>query len=451
MGSTRSVRYADSGGLQIAYEVIGDGPVDIVTAFEHGTNLDLLHEHPRLDRFLRSLGTFGRLVHVDLRGVGLSDAIEQMPPLEEWVDDVRAVMNAIGSTRAALVGHGQAAQLFMLFAAMHPELTTALVTVNGYARLRRAPDHPWGIPPSVESFMLERIAADWGTGSVLGSFNPGMAEAPQDWLARLERASATPRRALRRQQLVFEIDIRDVLATIAVPTMVVQSRDDPFIRAAHGRYLADHIAGAKYVELSGADHTPAASSQAEDLTNGIESFLTGTVRYATADRMLKTVAFTDIVGSTAIAADLGDRRWRTLLETYEDVAQREVAAAGGRLVKSTGDGSMATFDGPARAVHCLQSIAARLAPVGVDVRAGVHTGEVELMGDDIGGIAVHIAARIAGLAGPGEVLASSTVRDLVAGSEIRFEDRGEASLKGVPEPWRIVAVIDAGATDDFRG
>ncbi len=439
MPTEREVHYTESGGLQVAYEVVGDGPLDIVTAFEHGSNIDLMHEHPRIDRFLRRLGEFGRLILVDLRGVGLSDAMEQVPPLEDWVDDVRAVMSTVRSERAALIGHGYGAQSLMLFAAMHPELTSALVTINGYARLRRAPDYAWGYPPHGEAALLAFMAAEWGSGSVLGSFNPGMAQAPRDWLARLERASATPRRAVLRQRLAFDIDVRDVLPTIAVPTLVIQSEGDPYIRRGHAQYLLEHIDGARHVELAGADHTPAASDESEPLMEVIEEFLTGSTHRSTTDRVLKTVAFTDIVGSTEMAVDLGDRRWRSLLESHESVSRREIDRAQGRLVKFTGDGSMATFDGPARAVQCMRSIEETLGSLGLRIRAGVHTGEVELMNDDIGGIAVHVAARIAALAGAGEILTSSTVRDLVAGSGLEFEDRGEQSLKGVPEPWRVFA------------
>jgi class 3 adenylate cyclase len=257
----------------------------------------------------------------------------------------------------------------------------------------------------------------------------------------LERASATPRRAALRQRIALDIDIRDVLDTIDTPTLVIQSEGDPYIRRGHAQYLVEHIAGARYVGLDSADHSPTATDLADQVMDAIEEFLTGTKHAPTSDRALMTVAFTDIVESTKKAAELGDRRWRSLLEAHDSVARREIEAARGRLIKSTGDGSMATFDGPARAVHCMRSIGAQLEPIGLPIRAGVHTGEVELMGDDIGGIAVHVAARIAALAGAGEVLTSSTVRDLVAGSGLAFEDRGEHALKGVPDPWRVFAAM----------
>ena len=439
----RTVHYADSGGLQIAYEILGDGPLDIVLAFDTGGNIDLIHELPDANRFLRRFGAFGRLIHVDPRGAGLSDPIEDLPTLEDWADDVRAVLTAVGSERAAFVGNGIGAQLFMLFAAMHPNQTAALVTVNGYARIRRADDYPWGQPANYEAASLQLIADQWGTGSVLGASSPGyFGQGPRarDWLARLERASATPRRAAVRQRLALDLDVRDVLSTIHAPTLVIHARDNDYIRRGHAKYLVDHIAGAKYVELASSDHVPF-TADVDLLMDAIQEFLTGTTQRATTDRALKTVAFTDIVDSTKIAAELGDRRWRGLLEMHESIASREIDAARGRLIKFTGDGLMATFDGPARAVQCVQTIGELLEP-DLSIRAGVHTGEVELIGDDIGGIAVHVAARIAAMAGAGEVLTSSTVRDLVAGSGIVFEDRGEQSLKGVPDLWRVFAATN---------
>jgi len=440
----RTVHYADSGGLQIAYEVIGDGPLDIVVSFEWGANLDLMWEHPRFNRFMRRFGEYGRTIVFDMRGTGLSDPVESLPPLEEWVDDVKAVLSDVGSERAALVGHGHGAQLCMLFAAMYPEQTTSLVTVNGYARLRRAPDYPPGFPPRGEEAVLRAIKDGWGAGRALSVIMPSMGEGPHgtDWLARVERAAGSPSRAVLKQKLVFDIDVRDVLAAIRVPTMVAHTRQNLFADPGHALYLLDNIAGSRYVELPGGDHSPFTSEDADELMDSIEEFLTGSKHPAETDRALMTVAFTDIVGSTEMASELGDRRWRNLLEAHESIGRREIETARGRLVKSTGDGVMATFDGPARAVQCMQTIGEYLEPLGLPIRAGVHTGEVEVIGDDIGGIAVHVAARIAALAGAGEVLTSSTVRDLVAGSGLVFEDRGEQTLKGVSEPWRVFAATN---------
>jgi pimeloyl-ACP methyl ester carboxylesterase len=438
----RTVRYVDSGDLQIAYEVSGNGSLDIVMVFESGSNIDLIAEHPLTARAMKRFATFGRVIVLDMRGAGLSDPIEHLPTLEEWADDVRAVMADVGSKQAVLVGHGAAAQLCLLFAAAHPELTRALVTINGFARLRRDDDYPWGFPPEAEAVLLEWMRQNWGTGRVLGSFNPGMSDGPRalDWLARLERSSNGPRRAALRQQWVFSIDVRDVLPSIAAPTLVIQNRDDTYVRHGHAQFLAENISGARLFELPGADHSPLqSSSQTEVLVDAIEEFVTGVAPAQSSSRSLMTVAFTDIVDSTKRAAELGDRRWRAMLETHEVLATREVEAARGRLVKFTGDGLMATFDGPARAVQCMRTLGQSLEHLDLPIRAGVHTGEVEQIGDDIGGIAVHIAARISALAKSGEILTSSTVRDLVAGSGLEFEDRGDHELKGVPGKWRVLA------------
>lgn len=251
MSAENAIRYVDSGDLQIAYQVLGDGPLDIVMAFEWASNLDFIRDDPRTQHFLQRFSEFGRSIHFDMRGVGLSDPVESLPPLEDWVDDIQAVMAAVGSKRAALVGHGHAAQLCMLFAAMHPDQTAALVTINGYARLRQAPDYPWGHPPSAEDATIRSIEENWGTGTQLESINPGMAQFGRDWLGRLERAAGSPRRAARMQRLVFELDVRDVLSAISAPTLVIHTAENPFARPEHAGYLVDHIAGSRYVELPG--------------------------------------------------------------------------------------------------------------------------------------------------------------------------------------------------------
>ncbi len=405
------IRYADSGGLQIAYQVIGDGPLDVVFAADWANNLELMWENPQTERFLRRFTNYARLILFDMRGMGLSDPVEDLPPIEAWMEDVRAVMSAVGSRRAALVGHGHAGQLCILVAAARPELTEALVTVNSFARLARAEDYPWGLPPAAQEAALKAIEAAWGTGSVMYSaLTPRFADLAwaKEWLARFERASGSPRRAAQKQRLVFDVDIRDVLPAVSVPTLVVQSRGNRWIRPGHGRYLAEHIPGARYLESPGEGHWPWVAEDAEAFMDEVEEFLTGARRSAELDRVLATVAFTDIVGSTAIASQVGDRRWRDLLEVHGSVARREIDTARGRLVKLTGDGLLATFDGPARAIRCVAAIERLLTPIGLRMWAALHTGEIELLGDDIGGIAVHIAARLLGLSGPGEVLVSRT-------------------------------------------
>jgi class 3 adenylate cyclase len=436
------IRYAQSGDVDIAYEVAGDGPLDIVFAFDWVSHLDIVWEHPQNERFLRRFTNYGRLIAFDMRGSGLSDPVQSHPSPEEWMDDVRAVMEAAGSERAALVGHGSAGQMCALFAASHPERTQALVTINSYARLARAPDYLWGLPPKAQQSVLTMIETAWGTGAPMLTMAPAefRDDRLQGYLARLERTAGGPRRAAGKQRLIFDIDVRDVLPAVTVPTLVTQNSGNPLVRPEHGRYLAEHIPGARYLELPGDGHWLWVTDDAEPLMDTIEEFLTGARRTPEPDRVLTTVAFTDIVGSTELAARLGDRRWRDLLEVHDSVARREVAAGRGSVIKSTGDGLVATFDGPARAVRSVVAIERQVEPLGMRVRGGVHTGEVELREDDIGGIAVHAAARVAALAGPSEVLVSSTVRDLVVGSGLEFEDRGLHALKGVPGEWRLFAV-----------
>jgi class 3 adenylate cyclase len=445
MPAERVVKYAESGAVQIAYEVTGRGPLDLVLVTDSGSNLDLLRENPYVTRFVDRLGELGRVLWVDPRGVGLSDPLEQLPPLEEWVDDVRVVLDDTDAARAAVVGHGYGAQLGLLFAAVHPDRTSAVVSINGYARLRAAPDYPAGFPPGADEAALRVMEQEWGSGSALQGVNrdrAGTSPGAPDWWARVERASATPRGAVRRQRFALEIDIRDVLPAIGVPTLVIQSLDDNYIRPAHADYLVEHIPAARRVDLWGGHSPMMQPGVVDDLVDAIGGFVAGTTYRPDADRALMTVAFTDIVDSTRRAAELGDQRWRTVLEVHDAVSRREVEAARGRVVKFTGDGMMATFDGPARAVQCLRRIDRLLVSSGLRLRGGVHTGEVEVRGDDIGGLAVHIAARVSGLASAGETLVSSTVRDLVAGSGLVFEDRGEQALKGIPDRWRLFAVLD---------
>lgn len=443
MSAEREVRYADSGGVQIAYEVIGDGPRDIVLAFDWASNIDLIRVNPHWNRMIDRFAQIGRTILFDMRGVGLSDPVDRLPSPEVWADDVLAVMNAAGSSRAALVGSGQAAQLALMFAATNPGQTAGVVSVNGFACLRQDAGYPFGFSPAAEQKAVRLVAERWGAGNVLSYSSPALAQDADSagWVAVAERAAGSPRRAALKQARAFDIDVRGVLSAITVPTLVVHSRDNRYITVQHARYLVDHIAGSRYVEVPGAEHVINFASDAGSLmADAVEEFLTGSRRPAAIDRALRTVVFTDIVGSTERAARMGDRRWRGLLEKHESLARGAIDGARGRLIKLTGDGVMATFDGPARAVQCVKSLGESLESVGLPIRAGVHTGEVELIGDDIGGIAVHIAARIAALAGAGEILTSSTVRDLVAGSGLEFDDRGERELKGVPGTWRVLAV-----------
>jgi class 3 adenylate cyclase len=434
--------YAKSGDLSIAYTTIGDGPFDLVLAPPYATHLELGAECAPLSRFVQRLASFSRLILFDKRGTGLSDPVPQAATLEERMDDVRAVMDAAESERASLLGISEGCPMSILFAAAHPERTSALVLYGGMARSTWAPDHPFG---STREALLESAAEfvmpHYGEGIDIEIFAPSLADDPQirDWWGRLERYAASPAMAAMLFAMFLDIDVRHVLPTINVPTLVLHRKGDRVVNVRAGRWLAEHIQGARFVELDGIDHVPWAGD-ADSVVDEVQEFLTGERRAVEPDRILATVMFTDIVGSTERAANLGDRRWRDLLESHQAAVRRELDRYRGREIKSTGDGILATFDGPARAIRCGASLAKSLESLGIQIRVGLHTGEVELHGDDVAGIAVHIAARVITHAGPGEVVVSSTVKDLVAGSGITFSDRGTHTLKGVPDEWRLFTV-----------
>ncbi len=435
-------RYAKSGDVHIAYQVVGEGAIDLV--FVHGwiSHIELIWEEPSLARFLRSLASFTRLILLDKRGTGMSDPVplNQLPTLEERMDDVRAVMDAAGSTRAALFGTSEAGALNCLFAATHPERTTALILLNSYARLAWSEDYPWGIKPDDAEGLLQMIEAGWGKGVAFEALVASQAgnDAMRSWWSRYQRLAASPGAAVTLLRRAFDTDARAVLGAIRVPTLILHRQGDAFSGPQHGRYLAERIAGARYIELSGADHL-FFSEDADPVVAEIQEFLTGIRESTETERVLATVLFTDIVGSTAHAARLGDRRWRDLLASYYTTVRAELARFRGREIDTAGDGLFATFDGPARAIRCAAAITVGVRALGIETRVGVHTGECEVIHDKVGGIAVHIGARVAAEAGPGEVLVSGTVKDLVAGSGIRFADRGARTLKGVPGEWRLFA------------
>ncbi len=449
MDTTPRTRYAKSGQVHIAFQVLGEGPLDVVFVPGWISHLELRWEHPGTTRMLRRLASFSRLILFDKRGTGLSDPvpIHQLPTLEERMDDVRAVMDAAGSARAALMGISEGGPMNLLFAATYPERTRALVLIASFARLAWAPDYPSGVATDVFEAFLARLDQGWGTGAGFGALLPshlGDEAIRQQW-AQYQRMAASPGAAVTLLRMSFDTDARAVIPTIRVPTLILHRTGDRFVPVDHGRYLAQHIEGAKYVEMPGVDHIPGFSEKDDDaLIDEIQEFLTGTREAAEPDRVLATVLFTDIVGSTERAAQLGDHRWRELLEGYYELARRELARFRGREVDTAGDGFFAAFDGPARAVRCAQAIGAGVRSLGIEVRAGLHTGECEVIGEKVGGIAVHIGARVASAAAPGEVLVSSTVKDLVAGSGLRFEDRGAHTLKGVPGEWHLFAVAPAG-------
>ena len=434
-------RYADSGGVSIAYQVVGEGPFDLVYVPGWVSNVEYGWEEPSLARFYRRLASFSRLILFDKRGTGLSDRVTQYPTLDQRMDDVRAVMDAAGSERAAVFGHSEGGSLAVLFAATHPERVRALVTVGIFAKRVWSPDYPWAPTPEQRQHFFDAIRQGWGGLVDLEVLAPSVAkdELFGRWWATYLRLSASPAAALTLARWNTEIDIRHVLPTVCVPTLVLHRTGDLDANIEEGRYIARQIPGARFVQLPGVDHLPWVGN-ADILLDEVEEFLTGVRPIAEPDRVLATVLFTDIVDSTRRAAALGDRRWRELLEAHHAATRRELARHRGREVKTLGDGFLAAFDGPARAVRCAEAISTAVRPLGLEVRAGLHTGECEAMGEDLGGLAVHLAARVAAQADAGEVLVSSTVKDLVAGSGLRFEDRGVHCLKGVPDDWRLFAV-----------
>jgi pimeloyl-ACP methyl ester carboxylesterase len=433
-------RYARSGDGNVAYQVIGDGPRDLVFIPWWATNVDVMWEEPSLARFLRRLATFSRLLCFDKRGTGVSDPVPlaALPTLEQWSDDVRTVMDAAGSARAALFGHSQGGQMAMLFAATHPERTTALVLADTSARQFDAAAAVQGGPADEVARALDRVEELWGTGATLSFLAPSVArdERFRRWYGRYERLTLGPRVVRAVVARDFENDLRGILAAIRVPTLVLHRARNRFIGVDHGRYLAAHIAGARFAEVPGEDHLFHVG-ETETMLGEIEEFLTGMRPVPETDRVLTTVLFADIVGSTERAAELGDRAWRALLDAHHEIVRRELERHRGREVEFMGDGLLATFDGPARAIRCACAIAEAVRALGIEIRAGLHTGEIELAGSAVRGIAVHIGARVAAEAGVGEVLVSSMVKDLVAGSGIRFTDRGVRVLKGVPGEWRL--------------
>jgi class 3 adenylate cyclase len=439
------VEFAPSPGGHIAYQVLGDGPIDLL--FHAGPrNLEIIWENPALERFLRRLASFSRLFLVNYRGMGLSDPIPfgAPPTQEEWASDWLWVMDAAGSERAAMMAAGEGGGSLPLFAATHPERTQALALVDCFATLRRSDDYPWGFPDESLEHFMKMFAEQYGTGANLRVTAPELVddERFREWFARLERLSMSRATATLSGRVMTSWDTRGILSSIKAPTLVISHAGNNWIRPEHGRYLAEHIPNARYVERPGFwglfwIH------DVDWVLDEVETFLTGAKSVPSLDdRVLATVLFTDIVGSTELASAMGDQRWHWLLDEHDTIMAREIERYRGRTVKSTGDGYLATFDGPARAIRCAHAINEAVAPLGIQLRAGLHTGEIELRGEDVGGIAVHIAARVMSEAGPGEVLVSGAVPPLLAGSGIEFDDRGIRMLKGVLGEWRLYAATD---------
>jgi pimeloyl-ACP methyl ester carboxylesterase len=437
------IHFATAEDVHLAYQVVGDGPLDVVFVPDWMNHLEAQWEEPASERFLRRLASFSRLIVFDKRGTGLSDPVplNDLPTIEAWMDDLRIVLEAVGSRTAALVCASSGTVVGLPFAATYPERVAALVVIDGAARAQRAEDYPWGLPPEHLPWAKRWWAESWGTGSGAELGVPSRANdtAYRQWRARYERLAASPGTSTKMFEFLMAIDLRRVLPTITAPTLVLHRAGDRVCPVGHGRYLAEHIPGAKYIELPGSDHWWA-GEDSKTVVEEIEEFLTGVRTPVQPDRVLSTIMFTDIVGSTEIAATRGDERWRDLLDRHDAAVRRQLVRARGREVNTAGDGFIATFDGPGRAIHCAVAIRDATRALGLEIRAGLHSGECDVRGNDLSGIAINIADRVAAHAQPGEVLVSSTVKDLVVGSGIGFSDRGLHALKGVPDEWRLWAV-----------
>ncbi len=433
-------KYARSGDVNIAYQVVGSGPIDLVFVAGWVSNIDEFWTEPVFARFLTRLAAFSRLIVFDKRGTGLSDRVQesQLPTLEQRMDDVRAVMDAAGSARAALFGISEGGPMCTLFAATYPDRTTALLMFGGYPVRCRSADYPWG--PTTEEYekFIEQVRTSWGGPVGLEARMPSMAgdERFRQWWTRYLLHSASPAAAATLLKMNGQVDVRSVLPVIRVPSLIMHRSGDRTLPVQGARYIAEKIPGARFVEFPGDDHVPWVGDQ-DAVLGEIELFLTGSRHAPELDRALATVLFVDIAGSTERVAAIGDRKWRDLLESYLSQARAQLASWRGKEIDTAGDGLYASFDGPARGVRCAQAIREGARALGIELRAGLHTGEVETIGGKAGGIAVHIGARVAAQAQPGEVLVSSTVKDLVAGSGIEFRDRGRHVLKGLPGEWQL--------------
>ncbi len=435
-------RYADSGDALIAYQVVGSGPLDIVYVPTWVSNIDMLWDEPAVTRFFDRLSSFARLILFDRRGTGLSDRVSEPPGLEAQIDDVIAVMDAAGVGRAVVMGQLEGGSMSAVFAASHPERVSQLVLYAAFARVLRGDGYEWAPTPEERAVRMDEISTTWGTGTSLFQFAPSLVgnESMRRWMARFERAAGTPAGIRPFMEATGDLDIRAVLPSIRVPTLVMHRMQDSFIDIRHSEYLAEHIPGARLVRLPGSDNLIIAGDT-DPLLDEVQEFLTGARPTGhELDRVLATIMFTDIVDGTERAAEIGDRRWRSVLENHYAIIRDQIRRFNGREIKTTGDGFLATFDGPARAIRCASESTAAVRRLGIDIRAGLHTGEVEVMDGDIGGMAVHIGARVNAKASPGEVLVSSTVKDLVVGSGFQFNDRGRHELKGVPGEWQLFAL-----------
>ena len=436
-------QYVAVGDADVAYQVLGEGPLDLLYFYGLGSHIELFWESPPLAEFLVRLASFSRLIAFDRRGSGASDGVPRnaIPTWEQWTEDIVAVLGAAGSKRTAILAAVDAGPVAILYAAMHPETVSALVLLNMSARYMEADDYPLGASPDAVDTLMGMFGAGWGTPAFSLLANPSLADDPEltHFITRMFRSSATPRSAAAQYDYILRsVDVRQVLPLIQCPTRVLHVKQALFLPIEHGRYLAEHIDGATFVELPGGDLGATPANYV--VTDEVAEFLTGERPIVEVERILTTVLFTDIVGSTERAASLGDQRWRALLDAHDGTVRERLNRFRGREINTTGDGFVASFDGPARAIRCAQAIVEATARLGVEVRMGLHTGECEVRGDDLGGLAVHVAARVGALATPGQVLVSGMVKDLVVGSGIEFDDRGEHQLKGVPDSWWLFAV-----------
>jgi pimeloyl-ACP methyl ester carboxylesterase len=437
-------QYAKTGDINIAYQVHGDGPIDIVYVPGWISHLEVGLQNPAYSHMCKRLSAFARLIVFDKRGTGLSDWAVGFPTLEQRMDDVRAVMDAVGSERAAIFGHSTGGNMCMLFAATYPERTSALVLFNTFAKRLWGPDYPWAPTPEDRDAWVTNLEREWREGMDLSQFAPSRAgdQAFADWLTAYYRNSASPGTAMMLARLNSEIDVRSILPTIQVPTLILHRVGDRTIKVEEAQFLAEQIAKAKFVKLPGADHILFAGD-ADAFIDEIQEFLTGIRRGPDPDRILLTLLFTDIVGSTKLAAKLGDQTWKNLLDQHDERLRLLLAHYRGVEVNTTGDGFLAAFDGPARAVECAMAIHDDVGRLDLGIRAGIHTSECERRGDDVSGIAVHLASRILNLAGDGEILVSRTVKDLAVGSGINFSHRQDAQLKGIPGTWPLFAATSS--------
>jgi pimeloyl-ACP methyl ester carboxylesterase len=430
-------RYAKSGNVHVAYQIFGEGEIDLVFCPGFVSNIETYWEEPNFAHWLNKLASFARVITFDKRGTGLSDRVESLPTMDERMDDVRAVMDAAGSQKAAVFGLSEGGSLATIFAAHYPERCRALVLWGAFAKFSS-----WFPTPEKLEKFFEYVEKDWGTGANLAAWAPSKKDDPvfRDWFARRERTAASPAAAIALMRMNSMIDISGILPYVHVPTLVIHRTQDPVVNVEGGRLLAKNIPNARLLEVPGIDHLPYLGDDSDQLTDEVAEFLTGVKPTISAERILATVLLTDIVNSTKHAEAMGDRRWRELLDAHNAIFRRELTRFRGVEVKTTGDGFLATFDGPGRAIHCSLSLIPAMQPLGIEIRAGLHTGEVEVGKNDLRGIAVHVAARVAAQAKASECLVTRRVKDLVAGADIRFTECGKRDLKGFAEPVDLFAV-----------